>query len=139
MAPDNLHITLCFIGEVDRRQLHLFAEAAEDVRAEATTLVLDRLGYFARSRILWLGCTRTPAPLQDMVASLNNALSKRGYRPERRPFQAHVTLLRNAKPLRQLPRFPPVDWRINGFVLVESLLRPTGARYRIIKEYCCAG
>lgn len=139
VVPNNLHITLGFIGEVDRQKVPAFIEAAEAVKAKTVTLVLDHLGYFARSRVVWLGCTAIPAALQELVRQLNSALRKTGYRPGRRPFQAHITLFRNAKPLTELPQFTPVNWRINGFVLVESVLQPSGPLYRIIKEYHCAG
>ncbi|MBN1378833.1 MAG: RNA 2',3'-cyclic phosphodiesterase [Gammaproteobacteria bacterium] len=135
IGAENLHLTLCFIGEIDQMQLQVFTRAAEDVISEPFALALDRLGYFARTRVLWLGSDHTPAALLALVKNLNKTLRHCGYKSETRPFKPHVTLMRKARPLATLPDFKPVSWNIIGFVLAQSLLQQTGVCYRILKEY----
>jgi 2'-5' RNA ligase len=132
---DNLHITLSFIGEVGAEQLQVYARAAGDINSAPFALGLDRLGYFARTRVLWLGCESAPAGLLALVKQLNKVLSKHGYQAERRPFMPHVTLIRNARPPAALPEIEPVSWNIDGFALVQSLPQRTGVSYRVLKEY----
>jgi 2'-5' RNA ligase len=135
VAVNNLHITLSFIGEVDQAQLQAYAQAAGDINSEPFELVLDRLGYFARPRVLWLGGEHTPKSLLALVKRLNKALRKQGFKPERRPFKPHVTLLRKARPLSTLPEFEPVTWFVNEFALVQSSSKPTGVSYQVLQEY----
>lgn len=135
VASRNLHITLSFIGEVDQEQLRVFTCAVEDVNSTPFTLVLDCLGFFARTRVLWLGCKRTPATLLTLVTQLNTTLRRHGYQPERRPFAPHATLLRKARPLAALPEFEPVNWHISHFVLVQSVRQHTGVSYQVLKEF----
>ncbi len=85
----NLHCTLVFLGAVEAAQRLCLEDAASLVRAEPFTLTLDRLGYFRRPQVAWLGCTTTPAALQALVAGLT--LWSRGLR-----FSTGATALRSA-------------------------------------------
>ena len=52
-----------------------------------------------------------------------------------RPENLHVTLLRDAHEPRAMPALPPVEWRLAGFALVQSVTLPRGSRYEIRKTW----
>ncbi len=135
VAEHSLHLTLCFIGSVDSDQRQRYQQVAEELKSASFELVLDRLGYFAGTRVLWLGAEQVPDELYVLVKNLNRLLRKQGYKSEKRSYKPHITLMRKARPLARLPDFEPITWRINGFVLVESLLQEVPVRYRVLKEY----
>src|SRR4030067_1435014 len=56
VRAENLHCTLVFLGAVETAQRLCLEDAASLVRAEPFTLMLDRLGYFRRPQVAWLGC-----------------------------------------------------------------------------------
>jgi len=145
-VPDaNLHLTLAFLGATDAERLAAYEAALADLAVPTLDLVLDRYGYWPRPRILWLGCSETPPELYELVADLSRRLRGCGFVPERRSFQAHITLARNfAGPAPNRPPDPPVDWRIDRVVLVESQpgetgfeSQPgeTGSRYRVLRGW----
>lgn len=112
----------------------LLAGAAQ-IRAKSFNLVLTRVGYFARAKVLWLGPESCPAAMQNLVQRLNKGLSHCGYHPEPRPFAAHLTLFRKAQPGKSKIDISPVQWRAKAFCLVESRAYPQGVRYHVLRRY----
>jgi 2'-5' RNA ligase len=135
IPASNLHITLAFVGAVDAEvHARLSAQAAQ-IRAEACLLKLNRIGYFARSRILWLGADVCPATLMHLVRQLHAALENCGLRPDVRPYRPHITLLRDVEPAPIKGQIRPIDWQVEKFHLVQSHTRPEGARYEILQGF----
>ena len=123
--PGNLHITLAFLGPLTQADLERVIEAAPAASPEFT-IELDRLGYWPRSRVLWLGASRTPAELTRLECGLWDALVGVGFKRDRRPYRPHVSLARKAKSVQTVVN--PVIWPVLGLALVES--KP-GARHSV--------
>lgn len=130
---DKIHLTLFFVGQVERSRLPGLQAAASTVRSVPFELVVDHLGYFRRARIAWAGATCPPA-LATSVASLTGKLVAEGIAAEDRPFVPHITLAREAlrKPTNTL--IEPVIWRVRDFVLVESQRGFDGA-YQVLQRW----
>ena len=123
--PGNLHITLAFLGPVTKADLERVIEVPP-IRSPEFPIELDRLGYWRGSRVLWLGPTRQPAALLDLERRLWDALVAVGFERERRPYRAHVTLARKARPVERAVN--PVIWPVSELALVQA--RP-GARHSV--------
>ena len=133
VRAENLHCTLVFLGAVEAAQRLCLEDAASLVRSEPFALTLDRLGYFRRSQVAWLGCTTTPAALQALVAGLSYGAASCGFPPEHRPYEVHLTV---ARKLRRDPgRLPlmPIVWPVQQFALMESVSESDGVRYRPLR------
>ena len=63
------------------------------------------------------------------------ALADCGFEPERRPYAAHVTLARKARPLRFQELQRPLSWLVGDFVLVASRTGGEPPRYRVLKRW----
>ncbi|HEC84726.1 MAG: RNA 2',3'-cyclic phosphodiesterase [Candidatus Parabeggiatoa sp. nov. 2] len=135
VPPENWHITLAFLGEIDRQVKQCVQQVATTVQASRFSLSLDKLDYWAKPRILWLGASETPEALQGLVATLSSGLQDCGYRPDTRPFQAHFTLMRKAARTKTLPPVTPLAWAVEDFCLVRSILDFKGARYEVIERW----
>lgn len=133
--PENLHITLAFVGSVDGETRDCMEQAAQEVRASPLTLVFDHLGHFPRPRVVWAGCSVFPESLKQLVTDLNQALIPCGYKPETRPFVPHLTLARKVKSYTGERDIKPVEWSIDRFCLVESHTLPEGVQYQVIREW----
>jgi 2'-5' RNA ligase len=139
---DQLHLTLRFIGEVDRHQAADVAAALGTVNVVPFRLSLAGPGSFdKRGRIdtLWVGVTP-----QDEVAALarrvDQALQRIGLPAETRAFLPHITVARFGREAGSLGAFPlqplPVQpFDVSGFGLWESVLTHDGADYRIVERY----
>jgi len=135
VVPENLHITLAFVGGVSAEQRACMEAAAATIVAPTFTVNFDRLGFWPRPRILWAGASVMPPELTDLVAALNSALTPCGYQPETRPFQAHVTLARKAQRPPEIVTIPPIVWPVDAFCLVESVTGERGSEYRVIGRW----
>ena len=120
--PENLHITLAFLGELPAPGPVI--EAMKAVTAAGPiSLLLDRPGRFQHrdGAVLWLGPERD-RPVQRLAAALHAELRARGFRLEDKPFQAHITLCRRVKHGESVPRLPEacIPYRADSMVLFRS-------------------
>jgi 2'-5' RNA ligase len=128
---DNIHLTLAFLGEVDEAKA---AQAARRVQSAAFHLPLEAPGYWGHNKIVWAGPRQVPGELARLAEALQLELYKEGFILERRPFAAHVTLLRKA-PAQPLPAVPPLEWPVQEFHLVSSSLAAAGSSYRTLERF----
>lgn len=134
VPAERLHLTLAFLGDVRAEADDTLLRVVRSVRAPAFALPLDRVGAWLGQGIVWAGCARPPAALAVLVEELRSGLAAAGFRVERRPFQAHVTLYRKARTLAACAP-PGLSWRCSRFVLVESTLEAMGPRYRRVAAF----
>jgi len=132
----NRHITLAFLGSLDVERRRCVERVADAVRVPAFELWLDRLGFWPRpGGILWLGSSEPPEALGRLVAHLCDGISICGVERDRRPFHAHLTLMRRVERAVRLDPPVPMRWPVGDFVLCESVTDPSGARYQILKRW----
>jgi len=128
--PDQLHLTLEFLGPVPAARLLDVREVAAAVRAEPFELVLDALEYWRRPRVLCMVARELPPALAALVQSLRTELASRGFEPECRPYRAHLTLARKVGQPPGPAAVDPVHWQATDFALVESVTERAGSVYR---------
>lgn len=130
----NLHVTLVFLGSTQVQRRPAVEAAAANSGGRPFELILDRVGYWPRSRVAWLGSAAPPAALIELAARLQRGLADQGFTGlDPRPYRPHVTLLRNAggRPRLAPDLVEPVTWPVTAVSLVESVTHAAGAEYRI--------
>jgi RNA 2',3'-cyclic 3'-phosphodiesterase len=133
-----LHVTLFFVGEIERARVAAVQSCAAAVRSPRFALDMGVLGYWRHNRIVWAGARQTPAALESLVSQLTANLALEGIRAEERRFVAHATLVRNA---RSAPANPTLDvpaWEVGAFALVESVRENRGVRYDVLAQWSLA-
>ena len=141
VPPDQLHLTLKFIGEVETGALLDIKESLHRIAFPEFTLHLQGVGHFpprGAPKVLWVGV----APVTEVV-SLRNAvernLSQIGIERERRKFSPHVTLARlKNSPLKRVRQFlagnclfDSPSFRVEDFKLYSSILTSKGAVHTV--------
>jgi 2'-5' RNA ligase len=132
IRAQKIHLTLAFLGEAVPEKA---TAAARRVQGRAHDLPIETAKYWKHNKIVWAGPRETPARLKAMVEALHLELFRAEYILERRPFAAHVTLVRNARPPRALPGLPGVDWPVREFVLARSSVDSKGSTYDILERF----
>ena len=144
VPPDNLHLTLRFLGEIDSSTLERVRDAVAVAAAAVPpfTVSLGGLGGFPAGRaprVLWASVATGGERIEALFAELEAALVSRGIPGETRAFHPHVTLARardprGAKELLSVlgagPAFGEV--RVEALHLMRSELSPRGARYSVL-------
>lgn len=135
VVPENIHLTLAFLGSVDTPFRECAEQAAAAIRSESFMMRLERMGCWPKSGILWVGPGQTPAPLLGLVQQLNVALAGCGYEADPRPYAAHLTLARKVDTRHATRPIEPRAWKIDRFHLVQSRTHADGARYEILRTW----
>jgi 2'-5' RNA ligase len=153
--PEQIHVTLNFLGNVERAKVEAVARAVESAcrRGEPHLLRARGLGCFpspARPRIIWAGLGGAVAALDALKQSLDEDLAQIGHVAETRPFHPHLSIgrvkLLNAGDRRHLaatlPSWRETDfgpWTVERVELMQSVLSPQGAEYARVQSYPLPG
>lgn len=133
---EKIHLTLAFLGAADAGKA---INAARRVSAQAHELPIEQARYWRESHIVWAGPRETPPPLLELFKRLEFELYKEDFILERRPFAAHLTLIRKARAPKSLPPLPALAWPVSEFQLVRSSLLGAGASYEPLERFALAG
>ncbi len=150
VRPEGIHITLKFLGEVERERVpviaHALADMIEPFRIETTPKVLGSYGG-ARIRVVSVGLEGGAGQLAELARRVDDALAAAGFDRERRPFSPHLTLARVPDRLAiaeraalaalvrdfRLRSVPPMI--LTAVSLMQSTLSPGGSVYRTVGEF----
>jgi RNA 2',3'-cyclic 3'-phosphodiesterase len=143
--PDNYHITLRFIGDVDHAVANEVTDALDRLaHSEAFNIRLSHLGAFGgdKPRALFAGVDNNPA-MQRLQAAQERVLQRLGLEPESRKFTPHVTLARlrgtSAEDIARFMafagRFEPLEFPVGRFVLFSSRDSVGGGPYLVEQAY----
>lgn len=142
LAPD-LHLTLCFIGEVPVAALTRLPDAVAGIKAIRLRLQLTMLDCWLRSRVLCLLPQGGPEldAVADLAADLASATRAADLTVDPKPFRAHVTLarklaLREASARTWPQALPvPLPFTADGFVLMQGTGMAAGPRYETVHTW----
>jgi RNA 2',3'-cyclic 3'-phosphodiesterase len=144
--PDNIHLTLKFLGETRLTLIPSITLALDDVAKNIPSfaLSLTELGAFPdlrRVQIVWVGLTGALGVLDQLQRNLETAISPLGFPTEKRPYVPHLTLarMRDTAVLSDRQNLgaliartglnTSLKWIVGSVSLMQSRLTPSGAIY----------
>lgn len=145
IKPEQMHLTLRFIGDVDSSVFQDVQEALLDVRSEKFFMQLEGVGFFpprGKPRVVWVGIKKNEK-LIKLRNRIETALVQAGLEPEGRKYSPHITLAR----LKNTPSikvgdflthhgmFTTLEFQISEFFLYSSVLNSKGAKHYIEADY----
>ena len=148
VRPENIHLTLKFLGNIDPVDIDKIGRALSDAAADfaPATLAVGGIGFFPglkRPRVIWVGLGGQTQLLIELQRKLEDNLAAIGFPKEKRPFKGHLTLGRikeavNSNVIRQVMR-EFADLRGDEFVasriiLFKSDLQPSGPIYSQLQQ-----
>ncbi|ALO15744.1 2'-5' RNA ligase [Salinivirga cyanobacteriivorans] len=139
-APDNIHLTLKFLGEITYQQIDWVDRALSQISLEPFNVKLGEAGVFSKRhiRIIWMHLLGA----NEIQKKVDEALSQL-FKPEER-FMSHITMARvkylkveKEKVLQFLEQISSSTQpeRIDTFTLKKSTLTPSGPIYETLKKY----
>lgn len=153
VEPENLHVTVKFLGEITDAQRHTIDAWLARI-GEATTpfpITVGGVGAFPSlqaPRIIWVGMQEGSERLLQVVERIEAEAAASLPPQEARRFAAHVTLGRVrtgrggeafGRALRELKDSPPLRWHADRLTLYQSTLTSEGPRYLVLAEARFAG
>lgn len=142
VAPEGIHLTLHFLGEINDVLLEGLLETLPEVKFSAGEQPLEQWTTFPKreaTTTVGLGNAVVSPALLPLYVGLNDAVTTAGLRLEERAYFPHFTLLRIRRPVvleaEQLPAITPLTFSWESFGLYESRLEPTGPVHTLLREF----
>ena len=145
MRPDTLHMTLQFLGETPELRVPLALGCGDIIRAPAFTLNIDARSHFVDAKVAWLGCAEPPDALRELWNLLDAELRRAKFAHAAGDgdgdgdYQPHITVARDCLLYPSPKGLPAIEWRVEDFVLVDSIRTPGGPVYRVLRHWQLAG
>jgi len=153
VPPENLHLTLKFLGGQSDERLAEVVQALEQAGSGQAPFAirLHGLGAFPgmeHPRILWIGVAEGVPAMRALQSAVESELGRRGFAPEDRAWHAHLTIGRVFDPRRWRRDASPAlresiahaatrdfgTLEVARVVLMRSDLGRAGARYSELRS-----
>jgi len=145
VAPEQLHLTIRFIGEVDGALFHDIKDVLDEVNFTAFNLQLQGVGCFpprGAPRVLWIGLAKNESLLL-LRKKIDTALQRVKVKSEGRKFSPHITVARlKNSPVSKIANylagnglFSQAPFLVEDFKLYSSILTPKGAYHKVERIY----
>ncbi len=147
VEPENLHLTLKFLGEVEESRIPVIVEALSEAVSgfKEFKITLEGVGAFpkvSRPNVIWIGVGDGRESLIELANSVENSLKRIGFPKERRPYEPHLTIARVKYRSSDLPAIiKRVEGTFIGDVTVrevrlkKSTLTPKGPIYDTLESF----
>ncbi len=148
VEPNNMHLTLKFLGEIKDTELAQVCKITEQVTKKHSPfdLEIETAGYFggASARVLWVGIKGGSEQLVKLANELDEGLSTIGFAKETRAFTGHLTLCRIkdfkagvelAKIVDGLGPFKAGESAVEAVTVYQSELSKAGPTYTALGRY----
>jgi 2'-5' RNA ligase len=143
--PEQLHLTVRFIGEVDGALFREIKDALVGISYPPFSMQLRGVGFFpprGAPRVLWAGVEKSE-PLQVLKKKIDQMLFRAGVEPDARKFSPHITLARlKNSPVQKIANFlagnglfSQEPFQVDNFKLYSSILSSKGAYHKVEKVY----
>lgn len=133
--PDNLHLTLHFLGNVSEDKFNCIMDVAEQLESKPFELLLNKFSVFKKAKIFYMGMTDVPDALVSLQSQLGGLLRACDFQAESRTYTPHVTLKRKIQQYEISEKPQEIFWHVEQFALVESVLVEGGVVYKPLKYF----
>lgn len=151
VQPQNIHLTLKFLGEIDEKKFSKITEILDDVAKNNCSFYinLSTLGAFPKlnfPRVIWIGIDKGDVETKQIAKALEEKIAKVGIPKEDRPFSSHITIGRTKSNLNRerlvqalnnlvdIFRHQNLEFTVTKITLFQSTLTPKGPIYTALKE-----
>jgi RNA 2',3'-cyclic 3'-phosphodiesterase len=150
--PENVHLTLKFIGEIGQNRVADLSQAAAAAVAGFSPfeILIKNTGSFPKQgtpRVFWIGVDDYSEKLKQLQGKLEDECVQLGFAKEARTFNPHLTIARGRKPrgARALAAahkemgFAPTEVSVRELTVIRSELSSAGSNYTVISRHALAG
>jgi 2'-5' RNA ligase len=148
VEPQNIHITMRFLGDIQATTVDSIHEGMKKVDFSAFNCEIHGVGVFPDlryTRVVWAGITKGSDELQKIAEQLETQLRQLGFRADPRGFSPHLTLARVrtgrnkaelARIVQELTDYDFGTLKADCLRLKKSVLTPQGPIYSTLREFC---
>ena len=143
LPPENVHLTLKFLGKVTEEALAAVSAALDGVCRGHSPFEVGLAGFGAfpsreRAKVVWAAVGAGSAELESLAAEIESVLEPLGLSREQRPYLPHATVGRARGRPARLPDTDvtgePLSFPVRSVELVRSRILPSGAVYSVLSS-----
>ena len=135
VRPENLHMTLNFLGEVGDDVTGELGAMTTGFDVRPFEFEIDDAGWWRGARVAWLAPLAAPPEIEQLYLTLQDYLRATGVPFDERPYRPHITVARKVRRTPRVSGSIAVHWRVDEFALVTSQTDPGGARYEVLNRW----
>jgi 2'-5' RNA ligase len=150
VEPENLHLTLKFLGNISADMVDQISTVIEEATAQMNQfeVTIDGIGGFPGGkkslRVIWLGVNDKSGLMEKISLAIEQGCKKLGFMSEERGFKPHLTIGRVRQGSQNLSKlraaissveFNPLKLSIDRVNLMRSELSPRGPTYTVLKTF----
>ncbi len=133
--PENIHLTLLFLGNTDIDKIDVLNTAVSNIKTETFDLIIHEARFWKRNRIICAHADNYPPALFTLVDAIKNAVRNAGLEFDDRTFKPHITLVRKAARYIPADFQKPFKWHVEEWLLMQSKQTDRGVRYDILGRW----
>ncbi len=149
VEPDNIHLTLKFLGEITTEQQNQIITILKEIGTGHASFParITSLGTFPKidyPRVIWVGIDQGDKEIKTITRALEEKLEKIGIPKEDREFASHITIarIRSGKNRRELvkslnnlmDKLQVAEFKVEKITLFKSSLSSKGPLYQSLQE-----
>lgn len=141
VEPENIHLTLAFLGELTEQQIEMLSRGLSTIKFKTFQVELDGLGAFPnifRPQVIKIALRDSGQNLKKISNAIRQILSTLKIAADNKPFSSHITLGRVRDRVVRINlkvAVEPLSFQIANFDLMKSQLNPTGPVYSRISSF----
>lgn len=132
---ENLHLTLCFLGDVSQHQEQQLIILTDQIQAQVINMDFSDIGVFSKPGVLYMAPCGDFSPATKLAAILNKFALQLSIKVEKRAFKPHITLFRKVKSLPGVEQPPLFSIQFRNLVLYRSTRGPNSVIYRDVASW----
>jgi 2'-5' RNA ligase len=132
---DNLHLTLCFLGNTDLEIEQELIAKLNHVQGSKVHLYFTEIGYFKKPKVLYLKPEKTPHTLLNLVQNLNEMVSSTETNLNHLEYKPHITVARKVSQYPNIVDSPSIQIQFTDIALYHSQSTNNGVRYKKLRSW----
>ncbi len=144
VRPENLHITLKFIGWCDSSVVpeivKIMSQCSKFLPAKVSVGGVGGFPSHDRAKVIWVGAGDIEGKLEKMFRMIDGRLTRMGIKSEKRKYHPHITIGRSSGGPVAVPSISerendsPIFFTVEDIILFESELKSSGAEYSVLQR-----
>ena len=135
IKPENIHLTLLFLGKTDGNKIDALHAAVRNINETNFNLTIQRTRFWKRNQIITAQAEIYPPALFSLVDTIKKALHNAGFEFDDRAYKPHITLVRKATHHIPAELQEPIEWPVKEWLLMQSKQTDQGIRYMILSRW----
>ncbi|WP_144393109.1 RNA 2',3'-cyclic phosphodiesterase [Pleionea sediminis] len=136
VAPENYHLTLQFLGDVNNHQVFDIIDTMEIPEIKPFELSINKTGYFPKNELLFCELDEGLEKIQTLSTFIAKNLQSLSFiKREKKRFHPHITIARDAKPPVDFEVLENITTKIKYFCLMESIFIKSGIHYEVVESW----